>query len=198
MRRPVPSSLRANDRGASAVEFALIAPVFFAILFSAHELSHRLYVKSQLQGSLQKAARDMSLENASDVMRQNMIKQAVSDAVKKVVTSGTVTITTTSFYNYSKAQDPGEDFNDMNGNGVCDNGEPFVDYNKNGTRDADSSVQGRGGAKDVVVLTAKVEFPRLMLGHFFIATPLQTLTATTLLRNQPSDLQPDPPTGTCP
>ena len=48
-----------NDReGTSIVEFAVISPVMFTLLFGGFDFGHTLYMQSVLQGAINKAARE--------------------------------------------------------------------------------------------------------------------------------------------
>jgi Flp pilus assembly protein TadG len=188
----------ADARGVSAVEFALLAPVLLLLVLGGLELAHTTYVNTVLIGQLQKAGRDMSLEGASSPAQQAAVEAEVTAAVKKLNSAANVTYELKSYHDYANAKSPAEEFNDANHDGVCNNHESFVDSNRNGHWDADGATTGRGGAKDVLLLTATATYPRLALGAFFASSPTVTLKASTLLRNQPSDAQETPPTGTCP
>ena len=55
-----------NDReGTSIVEFAVISPVMFTLLFGGFDFGHTLYMQSVLQGAINKAARDSALETGT-------------------------------------------------------------------------------------------------------------------------------------
>jgi Flp pilus assembly protein TadG len=184
------------QRGAAFVEFALIAPVFLLLILGGLDISHTMYVRSVLTGQLQKASRDLSLEDASADTRQDAIETSVRNAVRNVMPSAMVTLTPTAYRDYANVG-AAEEFNDGNHDGVCDNNEGFIDSNHNGTWDRDSAADGRGGAKDVVMLTAKVTYAHLPLVAMFSGDSQVELTAKTLLRNQPNDQQADPPSGVC-
>lgn len=190
-------SLRRDMRGAALMEFALVLPIMLLLILGGLEIGHTFYVKSILVGKLQKAARDMSLEGAGSVSTVTAIQTQVTDAVHQVIAGAEVTYDIRSFHDYKNAANRPEEFGDADHDGICNNGEAFVDSNGNGHWDADGSRSGRGGAKDVVMMTASVSYPRLGLGHFFGADPDVNLAATTLLRNQPSSTQSQPDTGTC-
>lgn len=183
-------------RGSALVEFAMIAPVFLLLILGGLNLCHTMYVRSVLTGQLQKASRDLSLEDASAVTRQAVIAAAVQTAVRNVMPSATVTLVPTAYRDYANVGRP-EEFNDGNHDGKCNNKESFVDNNRNGVWDTDSGEAGRGGAKDVVMLTATATYDRLPLAAMFSAGPKVELTAKTLIRNQPNDQQADPPSGIC-
>ncbi len=51
------SRLRRDDRGAAAVEFALVVPLFFALVGAAAFFAWQLYAESQLERAAQRAAR---------------------------------------------------------------------------------------------------------------------------------------------
>lgn len=171
----------------SVVEFALMAPVLFILLFGAMDMAHTLYMTSVLQGSLQKAGRDASLEDGTETARQAEIDDAVRSQILKLANNATVSLVHRNYKSLTQAQQATpETFTDTNGNGVCDAGEPFQDSNNNLVRDLDGADEGQGGAKDVVVYTAKVSYARLFPMFKLIGMPATVnLTATTVLANQP-------------
>lgn len=181
-----PGILR-DVHGISTVEFALISPVVCILLLGAMDMGHTLYMTSVLQGSLQKAGRDASLENGTETARQLEIDTAVTDQVKRLTTGATVNVKRRYFKDFTKAQQAiGETFTDTNGNGACDAGEPFQDGNNNLVRDADGGDSGQGGAKDTVIYTATVTYGRLFPMAKLIGLPATvTVAATTVLANQP-------------
>lgn len=193
-----PTIFARAQRGSAIVEFAIVTPVLLLFILGGVEISHTLYVQSVLTGQLQKAARDMSLEDASATVRQTAITQTVTDQVHMIIPGAIVTIVPKSYHDYANAANPAEEYSDADHDGLCDHGETFIDSNRNGHWDADGGVAGRGGAKDVVLLVATATYDRLPLGQFVTGNPRMHLTASTLIRNQPSDVQADPPTGTCP
>lgn len=198
MRVPLLARLLGSTRGATMVEFALVAPLLILMLLGGLEVGHTMYVRSALVGALQKAARDISLEGASAGVRQDAIAASVASAVRQIIPGASVTMASKSYRDYRNVADPAEEYNDANHDGRCDNGEAFVDSNRNGHWDADGSVAGRGNARDVVLLVATVSYNRLGLTSLLAGAPRTVLTAKTLIRNQPNDQQADPPTGICP
>lgn len=198
MTRGVVIRLVRSDRGSSLIEFAIVAPVLILMLLGGLEIGHTMYVRSALVGSLQKAARDISLEGASSSTQMDAITKTVKDAVHQIMPSADVKLDAKSYHDYSNAANPAEEYNDADHDGRCDHGEAFVDSNRNGSWDADGSVNGRGGSKDVVLLVATASYNRLGLTSLLAAAPRTTLVAKTLIRNQPNDQQADPPTAVCP
>lgn len=177
-----------RDRdGNSVVEFGLIAPVFLTLMLGVMDMGHTLYMNSVLQGALQKAGRDASLENGTETARQEEIDAAVTGQLQRLAIGSTVTVTRRYFKSFTKAQQAiGETFTDTNGNGVCDAGEPYQDNNNNSVRDADGGDSGQGGAKDTVVYVANVSYPRLFpMAKFIGLSSNVSMSATTVLANQP-------------
>lgn len=187
-RRPEwPRRLASDENGISVVEFALISPVFFTLLLGTLDMGHTLYMQSVLQGVLQKAARDSTLESASAAAQQTIINAEVDQQVKRLAANADIEITRRYFRDFTTAsQAKAETFTDANSNGTCDNGEAYEDANNNSVWDADGGNAGQGGAKDSVVLTAKVSYPRMFPLHGLIGLPTTTtIQAMTVLANQP-------------
>jgi len=175
-------SLARDTKGATIIEFAIVAPVMCLLLMGICDLAYQIYAQSILNGALQKAGRDSTIQGAPN--NTAAIDQKVSDMVKKVAANATFTFTRKNYDSFSLMKP--EPFTDTNGNGVRNTGECFTDVNGNGTWDSDPGVTGQGGANDVTIYTVTVTYP-----HLFPVTKLfgwsanQTITASTLLKNQP-------------
>ena len=187
-----------DRRGAAAVEFALVLPVFMLLLMGGLEITHTKYVQTVLVGQLQKAGRDMSLEGSATSTAQSSVEASVTRSIQAVAPNARVSYTLQSFHDYANVASRPEPYVDNDSDGVCDHGETFTDSNGNGHWDVDGAADGRGGANDVVLLTATVTYPRIALGWTYGSGSTVTLQASTLLRNQPSSTQSLPATGICP
>lgn len=177
----------ASQSGISIVEFGLIAPVFMVMIMGVLDLGHTLYMQSVLQGAVQKAARDASLETGGTEAKQTAMDTAIGDQVKRLAKNATVTITRTSFRDYTKAANrTKEPFTDTNGNGTCNAGEPYEDSNDSGSWDIDNGRTGQGGAKDSTILSTEAVYPRLFPFMKTVGLPDNvTIKAATVLVNQP-------------
>jgi hypothetical protein len=72
------------------------------------------------------------------------------------------------------------------GNLKCDRGESFMDANGNGVWDADGGSDGQGGAKDIVIITFKVSYPRLFPLARLLGWPANAeMETNSILANQP-------------
>ena len=191
--------LRRDQSGATIIEFALIAPTLLVMLFGLLDLSHNMYTAQMLQGAIQHAARNSTIEGATGSAAA--LDNAVREAVRAIATGATLTYSRKSYSKFADAMRP-EDYNDVNANGTCDANEPFEDANGNGNWDLDPGKSGFGGARDAVVYTVDVSYNRLFPIYAFIPGQAQTISmsATTILRNQPYTAQQQaaaPVTGNC-
>ena len=86
-----------------------------------------------------------------------------------------------------------EPFEDTNGNNQRDPGECYRDINGNGSWDAEPGTTGQGGANDVTLYRIRITYPRIFpVAPLIGASPYQTVTAETLLKNQPYATQAAP------
>lgn len=171
---PLFRRLRRNKRGMAMVEFALTAPVFLLVLMGIFDYCWQMYAQQVLQGAVAKAGRDATLE--AYATNQNALDTAVSTQVRKVFKSAQVTFSRRAFDDYSKIKPLR--WVDKNGNGVQDPS-PTDCWE-------DGGKQGNGGADDVVQYTVSMRYERVLPVWKMLGQPQsKTLTATTMLRNQP-------------
>lgn len=177
-----------DQKGATLAEFGLVAPILFMMLFGIFDVAHTIYTTSVVNGAMQRAARDMTIEGAT--LREAQADQRVIDQVRSVVPAGaTITLKKLSYFDFNDVGQP-EPFTDINNDGICNNGEPYEDTNRNGQWDANRGAAGVGGARDVVLYTVTVTYKRLFPIYNFIGLPQNaSVEGTTVLRNQPFDQQ---------
>lgn len=177
------SRLGRNQKAAAAVEFAIIAPAFLTILMGGFDISHTLYTKAILQGEVQKAARDLSLETGAVTAQQNVIDARVRTSVLNMNKSATVTITRQFFQSFTGAN---SQFEDVSKDGVCTTGETWFDLNGNGVFDNMNNSTGQGAAKDAVRYSVTMTYPHLFpVVRLIGMAPTVTINATTVYANQP-------------
>jgi len=187
LRRVPPRALARDKAGATVVEFAIVAPVLCLVLLGAFDIGHTLYMRSVLQGILQKAARDATLESGTEATQQALLDEKVRKQVRALANNATIDFSRRYYRTFSDAAAArAERWTDSNTNGRCDNGEPYDDENNNSVWDADGGNEGQGGAKDATLYTVKVRYPRFFPIYRFVGGSDTTrLTASTVLRNQP-------------
>ena len=193
------SSFARDQRGVSAVEFALLAPVLLMMVMGIFDLGHNMYTSAMLQGAIQQAARNSTIEGAA--ANPGALDALVTQAVRSISPNATLQFARTAYANFSDVGQ-GEDFVDSDSDTICNNGEAFEDANGNGTWDADQGTAGQGGARDAVLYAVTISYPRLFPIARLIPgqTDTFTMNSQTVLRNQPYGLQDTsaPATGNCP
>ena len=193
-------ALGRDQKGATVVEFAIVAPVMGILLLGAFDVGHTLYMRSVLQGIVQKVARDSTLETGLATDQQTVLDNRVRAQVTALANNATVTFSRKYYRSFTNAAaSQFEPFTDTNHNGTCNGGEPYQDNNDNGTWDATGGNTGSGGAKDAVLYTVTVSYPRFFPIYDFIGGSHTTvLTGSTALRNQPYGDQAVPTVRNCP
>lgn len=173
--------------GAAIVEFALVAPVLLMFVLGIFDLGYNVYTKTLLEGAVQKAARDSTIEAAES--REATIDARITKVVHDIVPSASLNFERKSYASFSDVAQP-EDFTDSNEDGICNDNEPFEDANGNGEWDADRGKDGFGGARDAVLYTVNIEYDRAFpLARFIGVSDRVSTSASTVLRNQPWNLQ---------
>lgn len=177
--------LRRERRGAALIEFAFLGPVFLLLLMGIFDYGWQIYARQVLQGAVAEAARGATLE--TNMSSQTDLDDRVTAAVQNIFSDAVMTYKRKTYDSFDEVGNP-EPFRDSIRplNGVYDEGECFEDINGNGKWDADRGRDGNGGADDVVLYTATMEFKRVLPVWRMLGQPQVTsLSATTVLRNQP-------------
>lgn len=184
-----------EKRAVAAIEFAVALPIFLMMTLGLFDLAYEQYAGAVLQGVVEKASRDGTLEGfAKD---QDDLDRYIKRQVLSVWPGADVTIQREAFAGF---RDVGkaEKFTDANGNGRYDKGECFEDSNGNARFDKSRGKKGNGGADDVVLLTATITMNRIFPGWQLIGQPQEAeVVATMTLRNQPYAAATGGPTIMC-
>lgn len=193
MRKPRASTSRQgapllrNHRGAAIMEFAILAPALLMVLMGLMDITYQAYFRAVLEGAMQKAGRDSGIEAASN----SAIDEQVRKSAKQVAGNAVITFDRKSYTSFSVVKP--ERFTDSNKNGIRDPGECYDDVNGNKQWDADPGKSGQGGASDVTLYTATATYKRLFpLGALLGWSSEINVTSTTLLKNQPYASQASP------
>ena len=177
-----------DRRGATVVEFALIAPTFLIMLMGAFDLGHTIYVRAVMNGAMHEAARDSTLESGPG--SKAAIDGRITTMVQKIVGTAELDFERKSYFSFTDVE-RAETINDANANGACDAGETFEDENNNGSWDADIGSEGFGGARDIILYTVTVRYDRLFPLYGLIGMSQQNeMEFSTVLKNQPYAQQP--------
>ena len=201
-RRPDIRRLGRDQRGATIVEFAVIAMPMCVLLMGGLELGYNSYVRSTLQGALHDAARVAAVENPILATDGDTVEEQVANMIKETVAhvapNAVVDVDQKSYFEFSSIGEPEKLMTDNNGNGKYDASDEdcFEDANGNGTFDPDSGKSGtNGGADDVVLYTAKVSAPRILPLDRLVPGVSEKVeyTLRAAVRNQPYGQQPTAP-----
>ncbi|QZH74704.1 MAG: pilus assembly protein [Erythrobacter sp.] len=180
----------------TVVEFALLAPVLLVTMMGLFDFSYNIYAESMIEGAVQKAARDSTIEQFAN--NPAALDTKVREAVQKVVPSSNVTFTRSAYRNYSD-MGRAEEFTDTNGDGVCNNNETFVDLNSNGFWDSTRARDAANSARDAVLYEVNASYDRAFpLAGLLGFDDTVNVSARTVLRNQPFNMTEETfTTGNC-
>lgn len=174
--------LARDRRGATIIEFAMILPALCLILLGTFELGYRMYVSSVLQGALHEAARLATVGN----MTTTQIDSRVKARLHSFSHQATIATTTNSYDDFSQVSVPERITQDTAPTGQYNTGDCYEDYNSNQRYDLDRGRAGLGQADDIVRYQVSISYPRLFpVAAFFGWSNIDTITANTVLRNQP-------------
>ena len=181
--------LRGDRRGVTAVEFALLTPAMLLTICGFLEAGYQTYLSAVLQGAVNEAGRNTTLEDAAN--NTTSIDQKVKKQILNISHRATFDISRKSYSSFQDVGNP-EPFNDDNNNGVRDANECYQDLNGNKTFDQDRGKDGLGGPDDIVKYTVTVTYPRIMPTKIFGWVGKGKISASTVLRNQPYGAQTAP------
>ena len=186
---PLLRRLHADQRGMNIVEFGFIAAPLMLVLLVITDFGYRLYLEAVVEGTINKAARRATIGGQSPTAIDDFVRSQLVAFSK----NATITITKKSYGDFSSVNKAEKLTDDKDQDGVYDPGECFEDANANGRYDADAGRQGLGGSDDIVYYQVKVAFPRLVpLTRSLGFSASETVTANTVLRNQPYGAQAQP------
>ncbi len=180
--------LSRDRRGATFVEFALLAPVMLLLLMGLFDLCYRSYAQSILNGAVQSAGRRATLEGNASGTSTAAIDSAVVAQVRVIARNIRWESSRKSYQTFGNIR--AEPFDDSNHNNQYDVGECYSDVNGNHQWDANAGKDSQGGANDITLYTMSMTYPRLFpLYGLMGLSAEQTISAQTLLKNQPYGAQ---------
>jgi len=189
---------RKDDSGATVVELAMIFPVLVVVLVGIIEMSLGMFINTVVEGSLREASR---LGLTGQIQEGESNDQALVDMLNEA-TLGLLGLTTsdvsTLVYENFESVGKGEDFTDINGDGVYTatpvtaddgtdypDGEPWDEVNGNGMWDEDFGVAGLGSPGDIVLYTVEYDWNLLSKNLIPILDGVLPLRASIVVQNEP-------------
>lgn len=176
-----------EERGVTAIEFAVIAPVTLLLTFGIIEFGLIMMVFNVMEGATSISSRlGKTGFTAEGLTRQQTILNSITNRAGTLIQSNLLTVSSKFYRQFDQINDP-EPYIDANSNGSYNSGESYTDINGNGQWDADMGSSGYGSAGDVVVYT--VSYPwtittpimREILGH----NGVYTITTHAVVKNEP-------------
>jgi Flp pilus assembly protein TadG len=181
---------RQDVRGATLVEFAIVAMPLIVMMMAMFDLGFREYISIQLAGALDQSARQVTVGTATNAAA---IKASVTTQIKTILPGATVDVIPSSYDAFSKVGKPEPITTDTAPIGVYNKGDCFEDENGNGVWDFDSGLNGTGGSDDIVYYTAIVTYPEIVPMRRLLGwSATETVTGTAMMKNQPYASQADP------
>jgi Flp pilus assembly protein TadG len=175
--------LRDHARGATLLEFGLVAGPLILIIMAIGDLGYQSYLRAVTRGVLEKAARAASVGTLNNSQIDVYIEAQMAAINAK---NGTTSTTKKSYYNFSRVGKPEKITSDTAPLGTYNVGDCYEDANGNGTYDTNSGATGLGGADDIVYYEVTVSMPRLFpMARMLGWSATQSATASTMVRNQP-------------
>jgi Flp pilus assembly pilin Flp len=177
----------ASEEGATAVEFAIIAPVLIFMTFAIVESGLAFGADIVLKEATFDAARLGRTGFVSEESTQDAtVRERVKSMAGVIMDVDKIVITSLSYKSFDTLKKP-EPFVDKNGNGVRDDGENYTDVNGNGKYDLDQGSNGYGGTAQVVryTVTYPWTFHTPVLKEIVGNNGTIELSATAVVQNEP-------------
>lgn len=163
--------LARDERGAGAIEFALVAFPLFLLIMAVIEFGLMFFTQMQLENIMSNAVRATSITQGTAATRARAIQDTVQQQARDLIHGGSVR-TSLEVVNSGPASFVEPELCYTNpprvGQG-CPPGVPFEDYNGNGVFDNGNTSNNAGGANDVVQINVYLvwRFFTPFLGTFF-------------------------------
>jgi Flp pilus assembly protein TadG len=186
------NSLKANTRGATVLEFALVLPILALFLLGFLDFGYWIYVRSTAAGALEGAARGAGVGGSA--VNMTALQTTVETQIKRIAPSATFVWNTRSYFRFSGIGKPEKLITDNNGNGTYDAGDCWEDSNPNGTYDTTPGTAGVGGADDIDYFQLTVTFTPLVSIAGFIPglAGNHVSVLNTMIKRQPYAAQATP------
>ncbi|UYO38685.1 pilus assembly protein [Rhodopseudomonas palustris] len=169
--RAMARKFRRNRNGSAAVEFAIVAPIFFALLFAIIEVVMIFFASQVLETAVQDSSRLIFTRQAQNSsMTQDQFKTEICKRLVSLFDCNGVRV---------DVQNYGSDFSTVNITTPIDTNKNFVD----------NMQYNIGKAGDIIVVRAFYQWPLFVTGLGFDTSNLaggkRLLSATAAFRNEP-------------
>lgn len=200
--------LRRDQRGATLLEFAFVAPIMVLMIMAGLETGYTVYLKTIAGGVLETNARAASLEGATESQFDSDIRTAMRRILPKYARADeNIILTKKNYTDYSRINAAEKITIDHNSNGVVDapadwdndgdidGGDCWIDEDGNNAYGTNEGASGLGGSDDGVFYTVRLELPRLFpMSSMMGLSEKLVVSVRTLVINQPYGTQTVRPT----
>lgn len=177
--------LRRDRRGMTLVEMGFVALPLSMTLLALTDLGYRAYLDALVEGTLSRAARQATIGNKTSAE----IDSFITAELNEFAPAAEVAITKRNYYDFTGIG-LGEKYTDGTTSSSYIAGKCYYDLNNDGLYTTAAGREGLGGSDDIVYYAVNVTYPRLVpLGGFLGWGDHQTITANTIVRNQPFGAQ---------
>ena len=190
MNKPAPprflTRFRRDEKGLTAVEFALVAPVMLYMVIGMAELGCAAAAQSILDDATFVGSRvGKTGYSATGQTQAQTITAGIKKAASALLDPAKITLTSVAYPDYSYLKP--EPFTDTNKNGKWDSGEAYTDVNGNGKYDDGAGTAGTGAASEIVVYTATYNWKLMTPGmsKFIGAGGVLPLKSRVVVKNEP-------------
>ena len=176
--------LKRDERGGALVEAALGLPILLTAMVGVFEIANFYFVSASVENAVLHASR-FGITGGSDggVPREDQVRAIIAEQTFGMVDMETVNIETLVYEQFADIGEP-EPYVDDNDSGTYDEGEDFSEVNGNGIWDDDMAIAGLGGAGDIVLYRISYEANSLT-GFMDWAHRMLNVQATVAVRNEP-------------
>lgn len=167
------------ERGAAAVEFAMLLPVLCVVIIGTLEVGYKIYAVSVSNGAIREAARMASTGGFTGAQ----IDAFVVDQIHAFRKDATVSIVKKSYSDFTGVGLP----EPVTSGSVESGTYCFDDVNRSGSWEADQGASGLGDAEDVIYYEVTATYPTLFkfsekVLRFNASTKI---TMNTIVSNEP-------------
>lgn len=176
-----------HAEGVTALEFAIVAPVFMLLLFGIVEFALIMMVYNVMEGATASSSRlGKTGYVVGGLTRQQTIINVITDRAGSLINPAQLSVTSKFYKQFDQINDP-EPYTDSNSNGTWNTGETYTDINGNGQWDPDMAASGYGSAGDVVVYEVSYPWPISVpiISSLVGTNGIYTITTHAVVKNEP-------------
>ena len=182
--RTAPGGLARDESGSAAVELALGLPILLATIMGIFEVANFFFVSAAVENAVLHASRFGITGSTTDgVTREQRMRDIIAEQTFGRVDMDTVVIETLVYEQFADIG-ASEPYTDANSSETYDEGEEYVDVNGNGVWDDDISTAGLGGGGDIVLYRISYS-ANSITGFGDWAMRSINISATVAVRNEP-------------